>query len=160
MPRSSGRGRIDAPGRYDVLYLSDAAAGAVAEGFGRLTPWSELMLRVPGMPGAARVVARYALADRAPVLDLDDAAALSALGIRPSEVVTRDRSVTQSWARRAFETKRWAGVRWWSYYDPRWYAYGLWDRRDLTVVGVEKLSLEHPAVVEAATILRRPRGFG
>ena len=160
MPSPPGRGRIDAPGLYDVLYLSDAAAGAVAEGFGRLTPWSELMLRVPAMPGAVRVVARYELADGARVLDLDDVASLVDLGIRPSDVVTRDRTVTQSWARKAYARRQWAGVRWWSYYDPRWYAYGLWDRRDLVVVGVEQLSMEHPAVVEAATALRRPRDSG
>jgi len=160
VPSPPGRGRIDAPGLYDVLYLSDAAAGAVAEGFGRLTPWSELMLRVPAMPGAVRVVARYELADGARVLDLDDVASLVDLGIRPSDVVTRDRTVTQSWARKAYARGRWAGVRWWSYYDPRWYAYGLWDRRDLVVVGVEQLSMEHPAVVEAATVLRRPRDSG
>lgn len=157
MPRPSGRGRIDSPGHYDVLYLSSAAAGAVAEAFGRLMPWTASMLRVPAMPDAARAIARCELADRARVLDLDDPDALKELGIRPSDVVTRDREVTQAWALRAFRQKRWIGVRWWSYYDPRWYAYGLWDRRQLTVGGVEPLSLDHPAVIEAATILRRPR---
>lgn len=141
-----------------MLYLSDAAAGAVAEGFGRLTPWTGLMLRAPGMPGAVRVVARYELGDSARVLDLDDPASLADLGIRPSEVVTRDRGVTQAWARKAFATKRWAGVRWWSYYDPRWFAYGLWDRRELKVAGIEPLSLDHPAIVQAAGVLRRARG--
>ena len=157
MPRTSGRGRIDSPGDYDVLYLSSAAAGAVAEAFGRLTPWSASMLLVPATPKAGRVIARFELADRARMLDLDDPESLKDLGIRPSDVVTRDREVTQGWALRAFRLKRWEGVRWWSYYDPRWYAYGLWDRRHLTVSGVEPLSLDHPAVIEAATVLRRPR---
>lgn len=140
-----------------MLYLSSAGAGAVAEAFGRLAGWSALMLRVPGLPGATRVVARYELAERARVLDLDDVHSLTELGIRPSDVVTRDRTVTQAWALRAFGKKRWVGLRWWSYYDPRWYSYGLWDRRHLTVAGIEPLSLDHPAVVEAATVLRRPR---
>jgi hypothetical protein len=157
VPRPSGRGRVDSPGLYDVLYLSSAAAGAIAEAFGRLVPWTASMLRVPAMPNADRAIARFELAEGAHVLDLDDVDSLRELGIRPSDVVTRDREVTQAWALRAFRLKRWIGVRWWSYYDPRWYAYGLWDRRQLTVNGVEPLSLDHPAVVEAATVLRRPR---
>ena len=160
MPRPSGRGRIDSPGDYDVLYLSSAPAGAIAEGFGRLTAWTDSMLRVPTMPGADRVIARFELADSARVLDLDDLDSLRELGIRPSDVVTRDREVTQAWALRAFRRKRWIGIRWWSYYDPRWYAYGLWDRRQLTASGVEPLTLDHPAAVEAARVLGRARTAG
>ena len=111
----------------------------------------------PTIPGAPRSIGRYKLADRAKILDLDDAEALRALGIRPSEVVTPDRAVTQRWARRVVDQQRWDGVRWWSFYDSHWYSYGLWERRHLKVLGVEPLSLDHPAVIEGATMLRRPR---
>lgn len=116
------------------------------------------MFRSPAHVGARRALGQYELADRAKVLDLDDADALRALGLRPSEVVSGDRAVTQRWARTIAEQQRWDGVRWWSYHDPRWYSYGLWDRRHLKVTQVEPLSLDHPAVIEAATALRRPRG--
>jgi hypothetical protein len=30
-------------------------------------------------------------------------------------------------AQRIYERREWMGVRWWSYYDPRWVSAGLWD---------------------------------
>lgn len=155
MPQPSGRGRIDAPQLFAVLYLSSAAAGAVAEAFGRLDVWSASMLREAGSTGAMRVVAEYELSDSTRVLDLDDVASLAELVIRPSEVVTRDRAVTQAWAIRAYRKRRWAGIRWWSYYDPRWYAYGLWDISKLRFREADVLSSTHPALLEAASVLKR-----
>ncbi len=157
MPRPTGAGRIDSPGSYSVLYLSSAPAGAVAEAFGGVPLWTAAMLETPSLERGRRALASYELPDRAGVLDLDDPDALKRLGLRPSDIVTRDRAVTQRWALAAYREHRWIGVRWWSYYDPRWYSYGLWDRRHLTVTGVEPLSLDHPAVVDAATVLRRSR---
>lgn len=155
MPAQQGAGRVDVPGR-PVQYLSSAPAGAVAEVFAPLASWTARMFESPARPHARRALGRYELAERASVLDLDDPVMLRELGLRPSEVVSRDRAFTQRWAG-AIDKRRWAGVRWWSYYDSRWYSYGLWDRHYLTVAGVEPLSLDHPAVVEAATVLRRPR---
>lgn len=114
------------------------------------------MLREAGSTGAMRVVAEYELADTTQVLDLDDVVGLAELGIRPSEVVTRDRAVTQAWALRAYRRDRWAGIRWWSYYDARWYSYGLWDIAGLRFREVHALSIEQPALLEAASVLKRP----
>ena len=48
------------------------------------------------------------------------------------------------------------GVRWWSYYDPRWGSFGLWDTSSLTVEEAEVLdSVDHPAFAEAADVLWR-----
>lgn len=157
VPVPQGAGRVDNPARYEVLYVSSAAAGAVAEAFGNLSVWTPRMFEVPAPRGGRRALAAFALPDDAPILDLDDPAALASLGLRPSDIVTRDRQVTQGWSLRAFERHEWIGLRWWSYYDARWYSYGLWDRRRLRLDNVETLSLEHPAVVEAAEVLRRPR---
>ena len=44
-----GGGRLDNPELYSVLYLSDAASGAIAEAFGRFPEWSPAMLA--GSPG-------------------------------------------------------------------------------------------------------------
>lgn len=140
-----------------MLYLSSAPAGAVAEVFATLASWTPAMLESPAGRGARRALAQYELADRAKILDLDDAEALLTLGLRPSDVVSPDREVTQRWARSVVAARRWAGVRWWSRHDSRWYSYGLWDRRELSVTSIEPLSLDHPAVIEAARILRRPR---
>ncbi|MGH2451983.1 MAG: RES family NAD+ phosphorylase [Candidatus Limnocylindria bacterium] len=158
VPQRQGAGRADNAGRYSALYLSNAPAGAVAEAFGNLKLWTPRMFQRPDLPGSARALATYAIPDEAPVFDLDDAAALSALGLRPSEVVTRDRKVTQLWALRIYEQQRWAGLRWWSYYDPRWYSYAIWDVARLTVQhDIHRLAIDDPMVVEASEILRRPR---
>jgi len=93
-----GAGRIDNPESYRTLYASDSPAGAIAE----------------------------LDAEKVDVLDLDDPRELVRRRLRPSAVVVRDRTVTQRWALGIFNEKRWAGVRWWSRYDSRWGAFGLW----------------------------------
>ncbi len=153
-----GGGRVDDPERYLSLYLSSAAAGAVAEVFGNLRWWPAEMFVRPGLPGSASALATCDLPDDAPICDLDDAATLTRLALRPSDVVTRRAEVTQRWALRIYEERRWVSVRWWSYYDARWHSYALWDRAGLSVEHVERLSLDHPAVVEASDVIRRRRG--
>jgi hypothetical protein len=152
-----GGGRLDNADLYYVLYLSDAAAGAMAEAFGRFPEWTGAILEgSPSLPGSVRALARYRLADKARICDLDDPRRLRALSLRPSDVVSRDYARTRGWARRIYESGAWAGVRWWSYYDPRWASFGLWDRRRLTLAGVEPVGIDDPAFVEAArTIVRR-----
>lgn len=152
-----GGGRIDNPELYSVLYLSDAAAGAVAEAFGRFPEWTAALLRgSQALPGRVRAIASYHLADEEPLCDLDDPERLRALRLRPSDVVSRDYLRTRRWARRIFEQREWAGVRWWSYYDPRWTSIGLWKFDRLALLSVTALRLDDAAVAEAGrTISRR-----
>jgi RES domain len=152
-----GGGRIDNPDLYSVLYASSAAAGAVAEAFGRFPEWTPAILAgSPALPGSSRAIARYQLGESARLCDLDDPAQLAALGLRPSDVVSRDYSRTRGWARLIHHQGTWSGVRWWSYYDPRWSSIGLWRREGLVPAEVRVLRLEDAAVVEAArTIARR-----
>jgi hypothetical protein len=154
---SQGGGRLDNPDLFQVLYISDAAAGAVSEAFGRLPEWTEAMLDgSPALPGSVRAIAAYRLPDEIPVCDLDDPMQLQALQLRPSDAVSRDYLRTRSWARRIFSLGVWSGVRWWSYYDPRWASVGLWDTRQLTVEDVRVLRPDSPEIVEASrTIVRR-----
>jgi hypothetical protein len=105
-----------------------------------------------------RALAQYSLEDAAAVCDLDDAQRLVEMALRPSEVVTKDRAVTQRWALELYNSNRWAGARWWSYYDPRWGSFGLWDVRALRVTGVTVLDdLDQPDVAAAADVLNRRR---
>lgn len=151
-----GQGRIDNPDLYAALYLSTDPAGAVAESFGNLSLWSdEMFLGPPRAPGTIRALATFQLAD-APVLDLDDPAALLERSLRPSRVVTRDRAVTQAWARRIHAERRWAGVSWWSYYDPRWTSVGIWRTTSLAVARIDRLNRRHTAVIAAREVLCRP----
>lgn len=155
VPTPQGAGRADSPDAYTVLYVSDAPAGAAAEAFGGIPQWTQEMFDTPSLPGGRRALATYELSDEAPVLDLDDADALKRLGLRPSDVVTRDRTITQRWALAAYLERRWVGVRWWSYHDPGWHSYALWDRRHLVPIGVEALGIDHPVIAEAAAVLQR-----
>jgi RES domain len=152
-----GGGRIDNPDLYSVLYLSDAAAGAIAEALGRFPEWTAAVLKgSPSLPGSTRAIARYALADREPVCNLDNARQLLALHLRPSDVVTRDYVRSRGWAKRIYEARRWSGVRWWSYYDPRWASLGLWHTSRLTLEEVVVLRLDSPVLLEAGRTIMRP----
>jgi hypothetical protein len=154
---AGGAGRIDNPEHYRVLYLSDGPGGACAEAFFFKTAWTKDVLRgSPSLPGSVQAMATFELAAEINVCDLDDASRLLELGLRPSQVVTRDRRVTQEWALSIYRRESFGGIRWWSYYDPRWGSHGIWSTADLRLLGVERLSLEHPGLAEAATVLNRP----
>ena len=75
--------------------------------------------------------------------DLDDPGQLQALGLPPSEVVSRDYGRIRAWARRIHREGVWAGVRWWSYYAPAWSSVGLWDTAGLEVEEVRGLALDY-----------------
>jgi hypothetical protein len=97
----------------------------------------------------------YDLDDDSPILDLDNAAALLRLGLKPSEVVSKHRKSTQAWALRIYQEGTWMGVRWWSRWESSWGIHGLWDLTSFRVHDVMRLSREHLAVAQAARILNR-----
>jgi hypothetical protein len=149
-------GRIDNPGLYRVFYASDAEAGAVAEAFGRFPEWTPAILEgTPSLPGSVRALARYRLSETAKICDLDDPEQLRRLGLRPSDVVSRDYNRTRAWARRIYQAGSWAGVRWWSYYDPRWSTFGIWDTRGVALEETRSLTLRDPAFVSAGLAIAR-----
>lgn len=151
-----GGGRIDNPGTYSVFYASDDAQGAVAEAFGRFSEWSPAMLEgSPALPGSVRALGRYQLANERPVCDLDDPRQLLELGLRPSDVVTRDYARSRGWARQLYERGEWVGVKWWSYYSPEWCSWGLWDTAELTLDEVIPLDIGQRAVQGAARVIAR-----
>lgn len=156
VPRPQGQGRADNPEEYLALYLSDRAEGAVGEALGNFAIWSEELFKGPPiLPGSSRALAIYELDEDAPILDLDDAAVLLRLGLRPSEVVARTRKSTQAWALRIYQEGRWVGIRWWSRWEPTWGAYALWDLTRLRLHDVSRLSRDHLAVAGAAKVLNR-----
>lgn len=151
-----GGGRLDNPGFYSVLYMSSHAAGAIAEAFGRFPEWTAGMLvGNPSLPGSVRALARYQLPEDSEICNLDDPHRLLSLGLRPSDVVSRDYAHTRAWARRIFEEGRWTGIRWWSYYDPQWASLGIWNTASLELLEVVRLTLAYPALLEAGRIIAR-----
>lgn len=160
--KPQGKGRLDNPAEYDCWYLAAEASGAVGETFGDLHVWTSGMFSFPALAGATRALGTYEIPDATPILDLDDARNLLAHGLRPTQVIERNRPVTQGWALQIFSetsasgARKWNGVRWWSYHRPQWRIYGLWELMP-HCVKVESLDLNHPAVVDAARALAKRR---
>lgn len=156
-----GPGRLDNPAHYEIWYLALEPAGAVAETFGDLDEWDSRMFEYPLMRGSRRALATYHLRDETPLLDLDDSRNLLIRGLRPTQVIERNRSATQNWALSVFNerndsgTRIWEGVRWWSYHRPQWRIIGYWGGESPELLGVDELTLASPAVIDAATSLRR-----
>ena len=151
-----GAGRFDNPAHYEIFYAAEAPETALAEAFGRHPLWTASMLTgIPSLPGSVHVLGTYGLDDSVTLDDLDDAANLVALGLRPSDVVNRDYTVTQALALRIFTAGTAGGLRWWSFYNPAWSNNGVWDKKTLTVVGSRPIAITDAAFVSAAATISR-----
>ncbi|MHB8513607.1 MAG: RES family NAD+ phosphorylase [Actinomycetota bacterium] len=144
---------MDNPELYGVVYLSSSPVAAVAEAFGHRSIWLESMFRP--RPGVVKAIAEFELSlDK--IVNLDNARVLASQRLKPSEVITRNRHITQAWAARLFAMKRWTGVSWWSYYEAEWSSVGIWSMRALIPTSnISILSRKHPAVEEATEVLNR-----
>jgi hypothetical protein len=151
-----GAGRHDNPDLYGCLYVSEEPLSAVAEllapfrGTGTLLP--SMLVRF-GLPLA---LASLELAEVTTVVDLDDPLALSAEGLRPSQVATRRRSATQGQAAEIYASHpSAAAIRWWSTLEASWINLTLFERV-VGALGLEKLAelrADDPVVMKAADLL-------
>jgi hypothetical protein len=147
-----GEGRHDNPDVYGCLYLSTSALSCLVEQLARFRGQRLLpsLLRRRGLPLA---VADLELDEGAELVDLDDPAVLRRERLRPSQVATRDRRLTQPRARALHDGHpRAAGLKWWSTHESLWINVTLFDRAAprVRVQAVRALSVEDPIVVEAA----------
>lgn len=160
---AQGDGRLDNPTHYSILYFALEESGAIGERFGDETDWTDDMFKPAALPGSVCSLATYRLADQAPLLDLDHAANLTDRGLRPTQVIERNRSATQAWALKIFMERnhrgerQWDGIRWWSYHRSTWRIVGYWGAELPRVLDCEPLGLTHPAVIDAGQELRRDR---
>ena len=150
-----GEGRHDNPDTYGCLYLADREASGVVE---QLAPFRGQQLRPSFLRrrGLPLSVAAIELADDADVIALDEPSVLRRERLRPSQVATRYRTVTQPQAlalHRAHPQA--AAVRWWSTYESLWANYTVFDRAApaLRVRDVRALTVDDGAVVDAAELL-------
>jgi hypothetical protein len=156
VPRAfQGDGRHDNPDLYGCLYLADREVSAVVEQLARFRTQrlQAALLRRRGLPLA---LAALELDDRAEVVDLDDPRVLVRARLRPSEVATRHRDVTQPQARALHSARpRAAALRWWSTLEASWANYTVFDRAlsALAVAEVRELTLDDDAVAAAADFL-------
>jgi hypothetical protein len=159
-----GGGRFDNRHRYAALYAATSAQAAVGEAFGNASVWIETEVTRP-KEGRPRCLVTLDVPDTVRLLDLDDARTLVELGLRPSDVVRRNRDHTQEIALAVWLESKTTGVkglRWRSYWRPEWEVVVVWsDRLDppwfpfVRVLAVEELGIDHPAVVLAAEVLPR-----
>lgn len=164
--RPQGQGRLDNPAHYDLWCFAAVPEGAIGEVFGDISDWVDGMFEAPYLPDARRALGRFEIPDDLDILDLDDARSLLDRGLRPTQVVARNRSVTQSWALNIFQetrqdgSRKWSGVRWWSFQRPQWPTIGLWlgpgEAPRHRSVGTEHLDLSHPSILDAARTLGKP----
>lgn len=151
-----GAGRHDAPARYGAWYCSRIAAAAVAESLQafRGQTVADADFARPG--GVRKALVALEADDRLAVTDLDDAAALVKRRLRPSQVATSRRDVTQRIAVSLFDEGA-AGLGWWSVLNAEWGHVTLFHERALARVvpagPPEPLSTTHPVVREAAAHL-------
>ncbi|HYK53997.1 MAG TPA: RES domain-containing protein [Candidatus Eremiobacteraceae bacterium] len=157
-----GRGRIDNPRHYAVFYAARQPEAAVTEVLGPREPGPLSVGSLRGSPlliGSVLALATLQIPSLERLCDLDEPQELVARTMRPSTVVSADHGVSQRWALTIYQERRvpsWIGVSWWSRYESSWTSVGVWKRTILKLVDVELLTIEHPAVREAARILRRP----
>jgi len=157
---AQGTGRLDNPGHYRIWYLALEPAGAVAEVFGDRDIWDSAMFEYKPIVGSRYALATYFLADDTPLLDLDDPRNLLTRGLRPTQVIERNRAATQSWALNVFNERNdsgariWQGVRWWSYYRPQWRIIGYWGDDSPDMLNIDQLSLASPPAIDALASLR------
>ena len=151
--RFQGGGRHDNPDLYGALYLSQEPIAAVAEQIAHLRGQSLVDSDLDRGGLRLAMVELDAPIERR-MHDLDEPRILSRWRLRPSEVATRRRSVTQKWAARIFRGRGspW-GVRWWSTLEASWLHVTLFDRGAARLRirhPPERLTADHPAVRRAA----------
>jgi hypothetical protein len=149
--------RFDLHDRPPVLYLGespDHALGELLQGFrGRAIGTAHLKSR--GFPlalvevGVLKSVAQD-------LVDCNDPAALERHHLRPDEMASHDRSVTQAIARWLHDSGV-PGFRWWSALTGAWHSTVLFiDRVPATKLEVgepELVTLAHPALARCAAML-------
>jgi len=107
-------------------------------------------------PGSRRALGIYRLHEGLPYVDLDHPGRLGELGVRPSQVVERNRPYTQGLAARIYNMRNYTGIRWWSFHRPQWRVWCLWEINP-QVEQIEELRLNHIAVEDAAEALFKLR---
>ena len=150
-----GPGRHDNPDAYGALYVSADAVCAVAERLASFRGQDITPLHLTHS-GRALALAEIDLLDEEPVLDLNDPQVLVEEGLRPSQVATMQRRVTQRFALDLFQRySDLAGFAWWSTLEASYRNVTLYDRTApyLSVEYVIELSLDDTVVQDAMAVL-------
>jgi hypothetical protein len=162
VPREyQGAGRHDAPGRFGAFYAARSPVAAVAEVIQAFRGRDLSPEDLERSDGTRLMLAAYDDSGLEALRDLDEPAVLMEEGWRPSGVASRDRTVTQGMAVRAFEAGS-LGLSWWSTLDSAWTNVTLFAERAVDMGGVvvddtpEALTIKQAEVIAAADHLAIP----
>ncbi|HYH27622.1 MAG TPA: RES family NAD+ phosphorylase [Actinomycetota bacterium] len=157
-----GASRHDNPRRYGALYAARRPVSAVAEWMRQFTGRRVGALAFEPRPGARIALVELDDSALSAIPELDDPHELLDRGLRPSQVATRIRKMTQRQALAIYEEGA-SGFAWWSAVESSWINVTLFADRTveaMTVGEPSPLTTEHPAVVEAAGVLAVPLDVG
>ena len=157
VPRvAQGQGRHDLPSRDGVLYSSKNPVAAIAEWIQMFRTRPLRSVHFGPARGLVRALARLELSDAISLVDLDDPHVLVQQAIKPSELMTHARQITQKWAARLHD-QGCPGFLWPSALESQWINATLFEtrvRNHLRLVGEsQSLTTEMPEVRQAATAL-------
>jgi hypothetical protein len=130
IPPGQTVGRFDLHDRPPVRYLAESPEHALGEVLApfRGTEFRGSYLRQGGQPLAlVEMTLSPALLSR--VADCTDPAVLNELHIYPDHLAHHDRAITQRIARRLYERREMAGLRWWSALTGAWHTLVLFTDR-------------------------------
>jgi hypothetical protein len=148
-----GSGRHDAPAMYGAWYCSREAVSAVAECIQYLRGHVLSDADFGRVGGTTKAIVSLRVDDALDIVNLDDPSQLVSRRLRPSQVATMRRTVTQKIAASVFEEGA-AGLEWWSTLEAEWSNVTLFYERALRHVVLEtpprRLSVRLPEVQQAA----------
>lgn len=151
-----GAGRHDAPGKYGAWYCSRSAVSAVAESIQFLRGHALKDTDFLRAGGARKALVGLRLEDALSLVDLDDPSQLAARQVRPSQVATMRRTVTQRIAGSIFDEGA-GGLLWWSTLEAEWTNVTLFYDRALPYVSMmalpRRLAIRLGEVQQAAELL-------
>jgi len=154
--KQQGTGRHDNPELYGCLYVAEDPVSAVAEQLAPFRGTGDLLASMLVRFGLPLALAGLDLADGESVVDLDDPVILQEEGLRPSQVATRRRSVTQIQAAEIHAAHPDViAMRWWSTLEASWINWTIFDQAapSLELAETAQLGSGHPVVREAAEFL-------
>ena len=148
-----GSGRHDAPHRYGAWYCSREAVSAIAECLQYLRGHSLTDADFLRVGPTTKAIVALRVADSLEIVNLDDPAELLDRRLRPSEVATMRRAVTQKISTSLFDAGA-DGLEWWSTLEAEWRNVTLFHERAIAHVAVEapprRLTVTLPEVRLAA----------
>lgn len=151
-----GAGRHDNPELYGCLYVAEDPVSAVAEQLAPFRGTGALLTSMLVRAGLPLALAGVDLAEGGTVIDLDNPVILQEEGLRPSQIATRRRSVTQIQAAEIHAAHADAvAVRWWSTLEASWINWTVFDQAapSLELAEISQLDVDDPVVRGAAEFL-------